>query len=156
MEIMAYILVIFAFALIVTEFFVFSYGALTSISAILFVAATIVIFMFSPVVPGFFIDIILPSYVTLLIFIIIFIVLGYKANKTKVKSSIDSITNSIAFVTKDIPDNGFGQIDLNGEVWTAYADGPIEKGKKVIIVEGPHSLSVSDKDSLKVKVKLSS
>ncbi len=156
METIAYILVIFAFALIATEFFVFSYGALTSISAILFVIATIVIFMFSPVVPGFFIDIILPSYVTLFIFIIIFIILGYKANKTKVKSSIDGIINSIAFVTADIPDNGFGQINLNGEIWAAYSDGPIEKGKKVVIVEGPHSLSVSDKDSLKLKVKPSS
>ena len=156
METMAYILLILAFALIVTEFFVFSYGALTSISAILFVIATIFIFMFSPVLPGFFIDIILPSYVTLLIFIIIFIVLGYKANKTKVKSSTDSTMNSIAYVIKDIPDNGFGQIDLNGEIWTAYADSQIEKGKKVIIIEGPHSLSVSDKDSLKLKVKPSS
>ncbi len=149
----AYILVIFAFALIMSDFFIFSFGVLTSISAILFVIASVIIFTFSPMFPDLFAEIILPAYVALFIFIVIFIILGYKANKTKVKSSIDSIANTAAFVTKDIPAGGFGQIDLNGEIWTAYADVAIDKGQKVIVVESPHSSSVSVKDSLKLKVK---
>lgn len=140
----SYILVIIAFFLIIADFFVFSYGVLTSFSAIFFVLGTIFIFLFLPVVPAFFIEIVVPAYITLLIFIAIFIYLGYKAHKSKIKSDEANIINSTVIVTKDIPKDGYGQIDLDGEIWEAYAEEPINKGKNVVVV---------DKNGIKLKVK---
>jgi membrane-bound ClpP family serine protease len=142
----SYILITIAFFLIITDFFVFSYGVLTSFSAVFFVLGTIFIFLFLPVVPAFFIEIVIPAYIALLIFIAIFIYLGYKAHKSKIKSEAANIINSIGVVIKDIPKDGYGQIDLGGETWGAYAEEPVDKGKKVVIVE-------VDKNNIKLKVK---
>ncbi len=149
----AYILVFVAFALIVSDFFVFSYGVLTSVSAVLFVVGTIIIFMYSAKTPTLFMHIVMPTYIAIVIFIVIFFVLGYKAQKTGRKSPVDNIINSTADVVEDIPAKGFGQIDFNGETWQAYADEPIAKGSKVVVTEAPNSSSLIDKDSLKLKVK---
>ena len=138
-------LIIIAFILVITDFFAMSYGVFTSAGAILFVIGTIILFYIVHNVPIFFIRIVLPTYVTLTVFVLIFAYLGYKAYKSKVKTGESLLLNQTGEVVSDINPNKDGKILINGELWTAYSDYTILKGNKVTVVK------VDGKLRLKVK-----
>jgi membrane-bound serine protease (ClpP class) len=122
-----------------------SYGVFTSAGAILFVIGTIILFYIVHNVPIFFIRIVLPTYVTLTVFVSIFAYLGYKAYKSKVKTGESLLLNQTGEVISDVNPNKDGKILINGELWTAYSDYTILKGNKVNVVK------VDGKLRLKVK-----
>jgi len=138
-------LIIIAFILVITDFFAMSYGVFTSAGAILFVIGTIILFYIVHNVPIFFIRIVLPTYVTLTVFVSIFAYLGYKAYKSKVKTGESLLLNQTGEVISDVNPNKDGKILINGELWTAYSDYTILKGNKVNVVK------VDGKLRLKVK-----
>ncbi|MCL6119546.1 MAG: hypothetical protein M0Z57_05145 [Deltaproteobacteria bacterium] len=138
-------LIIIAFILVITDFFAMSYGVFTSAGAILFVIGTIILFYIVHNVPIFFIRIVLPTYVTLTVFVSIFAYLGYKAYKSKVKTGESLLLNQTGEVVSDVNPNKDGKILINGELWTAYSDYTILKGKKITVVK------VDGKLRLKVK-----
>ena len=138
-------LIFIAFILVITDFFAMSYGVFTSAGAILFVIGTIILFYIVHNVPIFFIRIVLPTYVTLTVFVLIFAYLGYKAYKSKVKTGESLLLNQTGEVVSDINPNKDGKILINGELWTAYSDYTILKGNKVTVVK------VDGKLRLKVK-----
>ena len=138
-------LIFIAFMLVITDFFAMSYGVFTSAGAILFVIGTIILFYIVHNVPIFFIRIVLPTYVTLTVFVSIFAYLGYKAYKTKVKTGESLLLNQTGEVVSDVNPNKDGKILINGELWTAYSDYTILKGNKVAVVK------VDGKLRLKVK-----
>ncbi len=138
-------LIFIAFILVITDFFAMSYGVFTGAGAIFFVIGTIILFYIVHNVPIFFIRIVLPTYVTLTIFVSIFAYLGYKAYKSKVKTGESLLLNQTGEVVSDVNPNKDGKILINGELWTAYSDYTILKGNKVTVVE------VDGKLRLKVK-----
>ncbi len=138
-------LIFIAFILVITDFFAMSYGVFTSAGAILFVIGTIILFYIVHNVPIFFIRIVLPTYVTLTVFVSIFAYLGYKAYKSKVKTGESLLLNQTGEVVSDVNPNKDGKILINGELWTAYSDYTILKGKKITVVK------VDGKLRLKVK-----
>jgi membrane-bound serine protease (ClpP class) len=138
-------LIFIAFMLVITDFFAMSYGVFTSAGAILFVIGTIILFYIVHNVPIFFIRIVLPTYVTLTIFVSIFAYLGYKAYKTKVKTGESLLLNQTGEIVSDVNPNKDGKILINGELWTAYSDYTILKGNKVTVIK------VDGKLRLKVK-----
>ena len=145
---MAYLadfLIFFAFVLVVTYFFAMSYGVFTAAGAILFVVGTVILFSVMHAVPAFFVRIVLPTYITLTVFVSIFVYLGYKAYRAKVKTGGAALINEEGEVAKDIKEGGEGKIFINGELWTAFSDNEIVKGSKVVITE------VDNKLRLKVK-----
>ena len=51
------------------------------------------------------------------------------------KSNVDALIDKVALVTKSIdPDLG-GQVKIEGEVWTARANEPVEEGEKVRVIK---------------------
>ena len=138
-------LIFIAFILVITDFFAMSYGVFTSAGAVLFVIGTIILFYIVHNVPIFFIRIVLPTYVTLTVFVSIFAYLGYKAYKSKVKTGESLLLNQTGEVVSDINSNKDGKILINGELWTAYSDYAIVKGNKVKVFK------VDEKLRLKVK-----
>ncbi|MCL4428470.1 MAG: hypothetical protein M1276_05730 [Deltaproteobacteria bacterium] len=137
-------LIFFAFILVITDFFAMSYGVFTAAGAIFFVIGTVILFSVMHAVPAFFIRIVLPTYITLTVFVSIFVYLGYKAYRTKVKIGESTLINEEGEVTKDIK-GGDGKILVNGELWTAFSDNEILKGSKAVIIE------IDNKLRLKVK-----
>ncbi len=145
---MAYLadfLIFFAFILVITDFFAMSYGVFTAAGAIFFVVGTVILFSIMHSVPAFFIRIVLPTYITLTVFVSIFVYLGYKAYRSKVKIGESTLINERGEVAKDIREGGEGKILVNGELWTAFSDNEIVKGSKVVIIE------IDNKLRLKVK-----
>ncbi len=145
---MAYLadfLIFFAFILVVTDFFAMSYGVFTAAGAIFFVVGTVILFSVMHAVPVFFIRIVLPTYITLTVFVSVFVYLGYKAYRAKVKIGESTLINEVGEVTKDIKDGEEGKILVNGELWTAFSDSEILKGSKAVIME------IDNKLRLKVK-----
>ncbi len=145
---MAYLadfLIFFAFILVITDFFAMSYGVFTAAGAIFFVVGTVILFSVMHAVPAFFIRIVLPTYITLTVFVSIFVYLGYKAYRTKVKIGESTLINEEGEVTKDIRLGGEGKIIVNGELWTAFSDSEILKGTNAVIIK------VDKKLRLKVK-----
>ncbi len=128
------VLIFLAFIFVITDFFAMSYGVFTAAGAIFFVIGTVILFSVMPAVPGFFIRIVLPTYVTLTVFVSIFVYLGYKAYRTKVKTGGATLINEVGEVTRDIKAGGEGKILINGELWTAYSDYEILKDSKAVII----------------------
>jgi membrane-bound ClpP family serine protease len=129
------VLIFLAFIFVITDFFAMSYGVFTAAGAIFFVIGTVILFSVMPAVPGFFIRIVLPTYITLTVFVSIFVYLGYKANRTKVKVGGATLINEVGEVTRDIKAGGEGKILINGELWTAYSDYEILKDSKAVIID---------------------
>ncbi len=129
------VLILLAFIFVITDFFAMSYGVFTAAGAIFFVIGTVILFSVMPAVPGFFIRIVLPTYITLTVFVSIFVYLGYKAYRTKVKVGGATLINEVGEVTRDIKAGGEGKILINGELWTAYSDYEILKDSKAVIID---------------------
>lgn len=139
------ILIFFAFILVVADFFAMSYGAFTATGAVFFVIGTVILFTVMHSVPAFFIRIVLPTYVTLTVFVSIFVYLGYKAYRSKVKVGESTLINQIGEVAKDIKEGSEGKILINGELWTAFSDYEILKGFKAVIIEVDNGLRLKVK-----------
>jgi membrane-bound ClpP family serine protease len=129
------VLIFFAFVLVVTDFFAMSYGIFTAAGAIFFVIGTVILFSVMTSVPLFFIRIVLPTYVTLTVFVSIFAYLAYKAYRSKVKVGKSTLINETGEVARDIREGSEGKILINGELWAAFSDYEILKGSKVVVVE---------------------
>ena len=145
MAYLADLLIFFAFVLVVTDFFAMSYGVFTAAGAIFFVVGTVILFSVMHAVPAFFIRIVLPTYITLTVFVSIFVYLGYKAYRTKVKIGESTLINEEGEVAKDIKEGAEGKILINGELWTAFSDNEILRGSKAVVTE------IDNKLRLKVK-----
>ncbi len=129
------VLIFFAFIFVITDFFAMSYGVFTTAGAVFFVVGTVILFSVMHTVPSFFLRIVLPTYITLTIFVSIFVYLGYKAYRSKVKIGGATLLKEVGEVAKDIKAGGEGKIVVNGELWTAFSDYEIAKGSKAIIIE---------------------
>ncbi len=145
MAYLADLLIFFAFVLVVTDFFAMSYGVFTAAGAIFFVVGTVILFSVMHAVPAFFIRIVLPTYITLTVFVSVFVYLGYKAYRTKVKIGESTLINEEGEVAKDIKEGAEGKILINGELWTAFSDNEILRGSKAVVTE------IDNKLRLKVK-----
>ncbi len=139
------VLIFFAFLLVIGDFFAMSYGVFTVAGAVFFIIGTVLLFSLMSAVPVFFIRIVLPTYVALTIFAAIFVYLGYKAYRTKVRMGEDSLINQEGIITSDISSGKEGKVLINGEIWTAYSDEDMPKDTKVVIIH------VDRKLRLKVK-----
>lgn len=139
------VLIFIAFCLVIADFFAMSYGVFTAAGAVFFIIGTVILFSVMSAVPAFFIRIVLPTYITLTVFVGIFAYLGYKAYRTKVKVGVDTIIGQEAVVTNDIKAKSDGKVVFNGELWTAYSNDDILKDVKVKIV------SIDKKLRLEVK-----
>lgn len=55
--------------------------------------------------------------------------------KKNQKTNLDRIIGMNGLVTKDIDDLNYGEVKVDGKIWTAYADEKIKKDEKVEILE---------------------
>lgn len=128
-------LILFAFLFVISDFFALSYGVFTTAGAIFFVVGTVILFSAVHVVPVFFIRIVLPTYVVLTSFAVVFAYLGYKAYRSKVKTGIAAIIGEIGEVVKEIGPGHDGKIRINGELWTAVSDFSLPVGSQASVLE---------------------
>lgn len=129
------ILIFFAFIFVVVDFFAMSYGIFTASGAIFFIIGSILLFYVMPNVPGFFVRIVLPTYITLTIFVLVSAYLGYRAHMLKSRVGVTALLNEVGEATCDIKPEGEGKVFVNGELWTAFSDYEILKDSKVLIID---------------------
>ncbi|HEC24506.1 MAG TPA: hypothetical protein ENI54_00595 [bacterium] len=139
------ILIFFAFIFVVVDFFAMSYGIFTASGAIFFIIGSILLFYVMPNVPGFFVRIVLPTYITITIFVLVSAYLGYRTHMSKVKVGMVTLLNEVGEVTRDIKPEGEGKVLVNGELWTAFSDYEILKNSKVVIIDTGNMLRLKVK-----------
>ncbi len=142
-------LIFFAFLLVITDFFAMSYGVFTAAGAIFFVVGTIILFYIVHSVPIFFVRIVLPTYIVLTVFVAIFVYLGYKAYRSKVKTGEATLLNEVGEIKSDVKPGKDGKILINGELWTAFSDYEILSGSNAVVLEIDKRLRLKVKSAIK-------
>lgn len=61
------------------------------------------------------------------------------------RTNVDSLIGMRGVVTKPIGKHETGQVKVNGQIWTAYGDQPVEVGKEVV-VEEVHGVKIKIKE----------
>ncbi len=56
-------------------------------------------------------------------------------NNRKTKTNLDRIIGMQGMVISNIKKGGYGEVKVDGKIWTAYADTKIVKNSKVIVLE---------------------
>ncbi|WP_025209463.1 NfeD family protein [Hippea sp. KM1] len=136
-------LMVFAFILIIIEFLISSGGIFAFSGITAFILSMVLLFIMDITIPRIVLDVAIPSFIILASLSLISVYLAYKAQKRKPIIDGKQIIGKTAVCTKPITPQTEGQIEVDGEIWTATAEEAIDKGEKVVII---------DQDSLKVRV----
>lgn len=126
-------LIVLAFALLVTEIFVTSYGLLTVCGMVSLVVGSMMLFDTADsvnVMPSFPLIISIVIFVTAVI--LIFGVAIVRAYRHKVMTGYEEMIGELAQAESDIGPQG-GKIFVHGEIWRAFSETPIAKGETVMI-----------------------
>jgi len=129
------LLIFSAFLLLFLELFVASNGVFAGIGILAFLIGSFLLYYAAPVMPYMFLYIILPAFAVLSALVFVLIVLGYKSQKEKLKMGRYILVGEIAICRQTIEQNKAGQVEINGELWSAYSDFDIKVGEKVKIVK---------------------
>lgn len=129
------LLIFSAFVLLFLELFVTSNGIFAGIGILSFLIGSFLLYYAAPVMPHMFLHIILPAFAALSALIVVLIVLGYKSQKEKLKMGEYILVGEIGICRQTIKQNKAGQVEINGELWSAYSDCYIKVGEKVKIVK---------------------
>ncbi len=138
------LLIFSAFVLLFLELFITSNGVFAGIGILSFLIGSFLLYYAAPVMPHMFLRVILPAFTVLSVLVVVLIVLGYKSQKKKLKMGRHILIGEIGVCRQLIKQDKAGQIEINGELWSAYSDFDIKVGEKVKIVK---------QDTLRLTVK---
>lgn len=134
-ESFALILIVLSFIFLGLEFFFASGGILTFIGLMSFIIGTYLLYVgFGYMLPGVFLYVVLPLFIAVLAFVLFVVILGLKAQKASVKTSenlVGKFGKCVTKISKEKP----GQIEIGGEIWTAYSQTDIEVGDQIKVVD---------------------
>jgi len=126
------LLIILAIILFILEVKLVSHGVLTIGGVISMVLGSLMLFES----PGPFMKLslilILPAVIMTALFFTVILHLAYKAYKRKPVTGAEGLVGLEGIANTDITKDG-GVVLLQGEIWSAYSDEPISKGKKIIV-----------------------
>ncbi len=137
------LLIILAIILFILEVKIISHGVLTIGGIVAMTIGSLMLFESPAPFMKLSLAVILPAVVMTTLFFTILIGLAYKAYKRKPITGAEGLLGSYGIADTDITREG-GRVTIHGELWSAYSDEPVLKGKRII---------VEDMTGLKLKVK---
>jgi membrane protein implicated in regulation of membrane protease activity len=75
-----------------------------------------------------------PIFVGVFAFVVFVVILGLKAQKAPIKTT-ENLVGKTGVCKKPITKNNPGQIEIEGEIWTASSDYDIALGEKVKVIK---------------------
>jgi len=136
-------LIIFAIVLFVLEVKIVSHGLLTIGGIIAMVFGSLMLFESPEPIYRISLAIIVPAALITALFFTLTFRLAYKALKRKPVTGSEGLVGLEGKAVEPITTDG-GMVSLHGELWSAFSDNDIEKGKGIVVI------AVS---GLKLKVK---
>jgi len=127
-------LIIFAIILFILEVKVISHGLLTIGGIISMIMGSLMLFESPEPIYKISLSIIVPAVLITALFFTVTFRLAYKALKRQPVTGSEGLVGLEGKATEDITKDG-GMVSLHGELWSAFSDEDIAKGKGVIVVE---------------------
>ncbi len=124
------ILTFLAFIFLMLEIFFASGGIFTFVGLVSFIIGSYFLYLGFNGLPHVFLYIVCPIFVGVFVFVVYVVVIGLKAQKTPVRT-LENLVGKTGICKKTITQNSPGQIEIEGEIWTACSDEDIEVGQKV-------------------------
>lgn len=137
------ILVFLSFTFLVLEIFFASGGIFTFVGLTSFIIGTYFLYLSFNGLPPLFLYVVSPIFIGVFVFVVFVVILGLKAQKAPIKTT-ENLVGKTGVCKKTITKNNPGQIEIEGEIWTAASDSDIVVGEKVKVVR---------QESLKLFVK---
>ncbi len=130
----ASLLIFLSFVFLVLEIFFASGGIFTFVGLTSFIIGTYFLYIGMHELPEVFLYVIMPLFFATLIFVTVMVILGLKAQRTSIKTK-ENLVGKSGTCIKDITKQSPGQIEIEGEIWTAYSDNDIKSGQKVKVIK---------------------
>ncbi|OSS42277.1 putative membrane-bound ClpP-class protease [Desulfurella amilsii] len=128
------ILVFLSFTFLILEIFFASGGIFTFVGLTSFIIGTYFLYLSFNGLPSLFLYVVCPIFIGVFVFVVFVVILGLKAQKAPVKTT-ENLVGETGVCKKPITKNNPGQIEIEGEIWTASSDEDIEVGQKVKVVK---------------------
>lgn len=134
LNLLGFALIGLAIVLFITEAFVASFGILTVAGAAAFLAGSLMIF--KDVGPAFDISlaIVLPATIITALFFVFALGAGLRAQLGAVRAGKETMVGLVVEAITPI-DSAGGKVRIEGEIWNAVSDVPVEKGMHVRVKE---------------------
>lgn len=143
LNLVGFALIGLALVLLVTELFVASYGLLALAGAGAFMAGSLLIF--EGVAPAFDLSlaIVIPATLVTVLFFMFAVGAGVKAQFGAVRAGKETMIGQKVEALTSIDEHG-GKVLIEGEIWNAVSDEPVEKGR-LVRVESVNGLTLKVK-----------
>jgi len=128
------ILVFLSFTFLILEIFFASGGIFTFIGLTSFIIGTYFLYLSFNGLPSLFLYVVCPIFVGVFAFVVFVVILGLKAQKAPIKTT-ENLVGKTGVCKKPITKNNPGQIEIEGEIWTASSDYDIALGEKVKVIK---------------------
>lgn len=128
------ILVFLSFTFLILEIFFASGGIFTFVGLTSFIIGTYFLYLSFNGLPSLFLYVVCPIFVGVFAFVVFVVILGLKAQKAPIKTT-ENLVGKTGVCKKPITKNNPGQIDIEGEIWTASSDYDIALGEKVKVIK---------------------
>jgi len=128
------ILVFLSFTFLILEIFFASGGIFTFVGLTSFIIGTYFLYLSFNGLPSLFLYVVCPIFVGVFAFVVFVVVLGLKAQKAPIKTT-ENLVGKTGVCKKPITKNNPGQIEIEGEIWTASSDYDIALGDKVKVIK---------------------
>jgi membrane-bound serine protease (ClpP class) len=128
------ILVFLSFTFLILEIFFASGGIFTFVGLTSFIIGTYFLYLSFNGLPSLFLYVVCPIFVGVFAFVVFVVILGLKAQKAPIKTT-ENLVGKTGVCKKPITKNNPGQIEIEGEIWTASSDYDIALGEKVKVIK---------------------
>jgi len=128
------ILVFLSFTFLILEIFFASGGIFTFVGLTSFIIGTYFLYLSFNGLPSLFLYVVCPIFVGVFAFVVFVVILGLKAQKAPIKTT-ENLIGKTGVCKKPITKNNPGQIEIEGEIWTASSDYDIALGEKVKVIK---------------------
>jgi membrane-bound serine protease (ClpP class) len=128
------ILVFLSFTFLILEVFFASGGIFTFVGLTSFIIGTYFLYLSFNGLPSLFLYVVCPIFIGVFAFVVFVVILGLKAQKTPIKTT-ENLVGKTGRCKKPITKNNPGQIEIEGEIWTASSDYDIALGEKVKVIK---------------------
>jgi membrane-bound serine protease (ClpP class) len=128
------LLVFLSFTFLILEVFFASGGIFTFVGLTSFIIGTYFLYLGFNGLPLLFLYVVCPIFIGVFAFVVFVVILGLKAQKTPIKTT-ENLVGKTGRCKKPITKNNLGQIEIEGEIWTASSDYDIALGEKVKVIK---------------------
>jgi membrane-bound serine protease (ClpP class) len=126
------LLIILAIILFVLEIKIVSHGILTIGGIIAMIIGSLMLFESPAPFMKLSLAVVLPAVIVTALFFTVLLSLAYKAYRRKPTTGAEGLLGNHGTAETDITESG-GTVSIHGELWSAYSDGPISRGERVVV-----------------------